>query len=56
MSDAFNFNHSPNPPLIIPVPEILTDRAFYRTCACPPSIPLPHLEIHHLHPDGDGGR
>jgi phospholipase C len=44
MSDAFDFNQNPNPPLIIPVPANLPP-SHYReyNCGYPPSVPItPH--------------
>ena len=50
LSDAFDFDQSPNPPLIIPVPEDLPERAIFETCTYPASVPLPPVEVHHYQP------
>ncbi|HEV2423375.1 MAG TPA: alkaline phosphatase family protein [Terriglobia bacterium] len=41
MSDAFDFNQSPNPPLVIPVPQGLTSSFRpYGGCSYKPSVPI----------------
>jgi phospholipase C len=55
MSDAFDFNQSPNPPLIIPLPESLPEEAVFGTCSYHASVPLPPVEVHHYQ-TGQGDR
>lgn len=50
MSDAFDFSQRANPPLIIPVPQNLPEKAIFRTCGYPPSVPLPPVVVHHYQP------
>jgi phospholipase C len=56
MSDAFAFNQTPNPPLIIPVPQDLPEKEIFRTCAYPPSVTLPAVVVHHYNPEKGNGR
>jgi phospholipase C len=55
MSDAFDFNQSPNPPLIIPVPQNLAEKAVFDTCAYPASVPLQPVVVHHYTPSRADG-
>lgn len=43
MADCFNFNQSPNPPLVIPVPAKLPEETKYPYCIYRASVPLPVL-------------
>jgi phospholipase C len=54
MSDAFDFDQSPNPPLVIPVPEKLPEKAVFETCGYPSSVPLPAVVVHHYQPKEGG--
>lgn len=56
MSDAFDFNQTPNTPLIIPVPANLKEVPASAHCTYPSSVPLPAMQVHHYHPPANGGR
>lgn len=56
MSDAFDFNQSPNSPLIIPIPEKLPEKSVFETCTYPASVPLPPVVAHHYRAGQGNGR
>jgi hypothetical protein len=44
MSDAFDFDQSPNPPLVIPIPPNLPPKKIGGLeCGYPASVPIPRL-------------